>query len=91
MGRTVRPFNQVMQAEYERWKKFRRALRKEDQTFFDDLFEHARLHVQAGAYASHPIALESIFMAILIEQQKMIRGLELQLQELRIRLDGDDQ
>jgi hypothetical protein len=91
MGRTVRPFSQVMQAEYERWKKFRRALRKEDQEFFDELFEQARLHVQAGVYASHPISLESIFMAIFIEQQKAIRGLELRLQELRIRVDGDAQ
>jgi hypothetical protein len=89
MGRTVSPFSHVMQAEYERWKKFRRALRKEDQEFFDDLFEQARLHVQAGVYASHPVPLESIFMAILIEQQKTIRGLELQLQELRIRFDGN--
>ncbi len=53
MGRTVLPFSQVLEREYEEWKKFRRALRKEDQEAFDRLFDRAKLHVQAAAYASH--------------------------------------
>jgi len=41
MGRTVLPFSQVLEREYEEWKKFRRALRKEDQETFDRLFDRA--------------------------------------------------
>ncbi len=34
MGRTVLPFSQVLEQEYAEWKKFRRALRQEDQEAF---------------------------------------------------------
>lgn len=88
MGRTVRPFSQLLQAEYARWSKFRRALRKEDQIHFDTLFEYARLHVQAGVYASHPVPLASILMSIVLEQQKVIQRLEWDLQTLRNQQDG---
>ncbi len=50
MGRTVLPFSQVLEREYEEWKKFRRALRKEDQEAFDRLFDRAKFHTSAGVY-----------------------------------------
>jgi hypothetical protein len=33
------PFSQVLEQEIQEWSKFRRALRKEDQQVFDQLFE----------------------------------------------------
>ena len=72
MGRTVLPFSQVLEREYEEWKKFRRALRKEDQEAFDRLFDRAKLHVQAAAYTSHPWPLESILLSICLEHEKLI-------------------
>ena len=39
MGRTVLAFSQVMEAERERFRGFRRALSKEDQEAFDRLFD----------------------------------------------------
>jgi hypothetical protein len=72
MGRTVLPFSQVLEREYEEWKKFRRALRKEDQEAFDRIFDRARLHVQAAAYASHPWPLESILLSVCLEHEKLI-------------------
>ena len=51
MDRTDLPFNQIHEQEIQEWNKFRRALRKEDQEVFDQLFEKARLHVEAGANA----------------------------------------
>ena len=71
MGRTVLPFSQILQREYEEWKKFRRALRKEDQEAFDRLFERAKLHVQAAAYTSHPWPFESILLSICLEHEKL--------------------
>ncbi len=72
MGRTVLPFSQVLEREYEEWKKFRRALRKEDQEAFDRLFDRAKLHVQAAAYASHPWPMESVLLSICLEHEKLI-------------------
>jgi len=79
MGRTVLPFSRVLEQEVQEWKKFRRGLRKEDQQFLDHLFEEARLHVQAGVYASRPWPFETILISILIEHEKT-------LVELRSRL-----
>jgi hypothetical protein len=45
-------FSQVLEQEMQEWKKFRRALRKEDQQFLDRLFEKAMLHVEAGVSVS---------------------------------------
>src|SRR5512139_754792 len=72
MGRTVLPFRQVVELKVEEWKKFRRALRKEDQQFLDRLFEKARLHVHAGVYASRPWPFETILISMLLEHEKVL-------------------
>ncbi len=82
MGRTVLPFSRVLEQEVQEWKKFRRGLRKEDQQFLDHLFEEARLHVQAGVYASRPWPFETILVSILIEHEKALVALKSQLQAL---------
>ena len=82
MGRTVLPYSQVWEAEKQRWQKFRRALRKEDQAHFDRLFESARLHLQAGVYASNPWPLESMLLSMLLEHQKDLSALAEQLKRL---------
>lgn len=75
MGRTVLPFNQILQDEFASWGKFRRALRKEDQEALDALFAAAKQHVAAAAYASRLSPLEAILIAILIEHQKALDAL----------------
>jgi hypothetical protein len=80
MERTDLPFNQILEQEIQEWKKFRRALRKEDQQFLDGLFEKARLHVEAGVFASRPWPFETILISILLEQEKA-------LVELRSRIE----
>ena len=80
MERTDLPFNQILEQEIQEWKKFRRALRKEDQQFLDGLFEKARLHVEAGVLASRPWPFETILISILLEQEKA-------LVELRSRIE----
>jgi hypothetical protein len=82
MGRTVLPYSQVWEAERSRWQKFRRALRQEDQGHLDRLFESARLHLQAGVYASSPWPLESMLLSMLLEHQKAMAALEEQLKRL---------
>ena len=82
MGRTVLPFSQVIEQEVQEWRKFRRGLRKEDQQFLDRLFEEARLHVQAGVYASRPWPFETILISILLEHEKALMDLRSKLKAL---------
>ena len=82
MGRTVLPFSKVLEQEVLEWKKFRRGLRKEDQQFLDRLFEEARLHVQAGVYASRPWPFETILVSILLEHEKALVDLRSKLRAL---------
>ncbi len=82
MGRTVLPYSHVWEEERQRWLKFRRALRREDQAQFDRLFELARLHLQAGVYASNPWPLETMLLSMLLEHEKVINLLEERLKAL---------
>jgi len=75
MGRTVPTFTQVILQEMESWTKFRRGLRREDQEALDELFRAARMQLAGSAYAARPIPFESMVMAMLIMQQRMIREL----------------
>lgn len=90
MGRTVLPYSQVWEAERQRWQKFRRALRQEDQTHFDRLFESVRLHLQAGVYASNPWPLESMLLSMLLEHQKNLSLLAERLRWLEQKKDGQE-
>ncbi len=83
MGRTVLPYSHVWEEERSRWLKFRRALRREDQAHFDRLFELARLHLQAGVYASQPWPLEAMLLSMLLEHEKVISRLVERLQKLK--------
>lgn len=77
MGRTLLPFSKVLAEQQTRLSKFRRSLRKQDQELFDELFERARLHVQAAVQASNPDPMESIFLSVLIEmlrEEKRLRS-----------------
>ena len=93
MGRTVLPFSQVLEQEVQEWKKFRRALRKEDQQFLDRLFEKARLHVHAGVYASNPWPFETILISMLLEHEKALFELKskLKIQEEQKQQQKQDQ
>ena len=82
MGRTVVPFSRVLEAEFESWNKFRRALRREDQEAFDGLFVAAKFHVAAMVYASRLTPLEAILMGILVEHQKAIMQFRGRIREL---------
>jgi hypothetical protein len=82
MGRTVLPYSHVWEDERSRWLKFRRALRKEDQAHFDRLFDLARLHLQAGVYASNPWPLETMLLSMLMEHEKALANLQERLRSL---------
>lgn len=85
MGRTVTPFSIVLRQEESRLKKFRRALRAEDQRRFDELFEHARRNVQAAVQAAAPEPMESVVLLMLIGMQKEIEELKARVSEFETK------
>jgi hypothetical protein len=76
MGRTVPTFVQLIHDATARWTKFRRALRREDQPFFDRLFHRARCYTQAATYQCHDNPMEAILLSIALDQEKRIDALE---------------
>jgi hypothetical protein len=72
MGRTVPSYRQALENEIERWRGFRRALRKRDAEAFDRMMNACRLFVSAGSMATRPILLEAMFMSILLYQEKIL-------------------
>lgn len=67
MGRTLPTTTQIVIDEQQAFHNFRRALRKEEQGIFDELFARARKHIMAINQADHVLPFEAILLAMLIE------------------------
>ena len=80
MGRTLPSFMQVILAEQASLAKFRRALRREDQEAFDDLFRMGHYHSAESAYASHALPFEVMLLAMLLEEHKLVLRLQKQIE-----------
>ena len=85
MPKTLPPFSSLIEQERRRWMPFKKALPKADQAIFDRLFDCAKLHIQAGVMVARPWALETIVIAIVLEQQKQVERLESLLDEVQRR------
>ncbi len=81
MGRNNDTFTLVIDRNREAWGKFRRALRKEDQLLFDELWRAPKIHLAAGAFIANELPMETILMSMLLEQYKMIKRLEGKVRE----------
>ncbi|WP_455379481.1 hypothetical protein [Petrachloros mirabilis] len=75
MGRTLATFTQLIQQEIASWRRYRRALRAEDQHALDELFAAARKHSAAGAYLARDMPFEVMLLSMLVEHQKQIQSL----------------
>ena len=80
MGRTLPSFTQLILAEQSSLAKFRRALRRDDQDAFDDLFRMAKYHSAESAYASHALPFEVMLLSMLVEEHKLVLGLQRQIE-----------
>lgn len=76
MGRTVPTFLQLAKDAEQRWAKYRRALRREDQPHFDRLFHSVRSYVQAATYQCHDNPMEAILLSIALDLEKRVAALE---------------
>jgi hypothetical protein len=84
MGRTVPTFTNLIQEEASSWAKFRRGLRREDQEIFDDLFRAPRKHLAASAYTVRSMPFESMIMAMLLEEHKLVLQLKARIEQLAV-------
>ena len=76
MRRTVPTFRQLIDDAIARWAKFRRALRREDQEYFDRLFRRVRTYTQAATYQASDNPMEAILLSIALDQEKRLDALE---------------
>jgi hypothetical protein len=76
MGRTVPTFRQLIDDAIARWSKFRRALRREDQKYFDRLFRRVRSYTQAATYQASDNPMEAILLSIALDHEKRLDALE---------------
>ena len=83
MGRNNDTFTLVINKTQDTWGKFKRALRKEDQQLFDEMWRAPKLHLAAGAYLANETPLDTILMSMLLEQYKKIKQLETELSSLK--------
>lgn len=79
MGRTVPTFRQLIEQAAQRWTKFRRALRREDQEHFDRLFLRVRFYTQAATYQCSDNPMEAILLSIALDQEKRLHAVEQQV------------
>jgi hypothetical protein len=86
MGRTLPTYTQLIEKERGEWRKFRRALRVKDQEVLDDLFRFAKNHTASGAYAGKLVPFESMLLSMLLEEHKLVRGLEKKVRELEEKI-----
>lgn len=89
MGRTLPSAMEVFDHEVAHWAKFRRALRKNEQQLFDELFLQARRHIAAMAYLANATPMESIFLAMFIEEHRNVMALGNRLRQLEEKGNGN--
>ncbi|MBC5793461.1 MAG: hypothetical protein H8Z69_05515 [Nanohaloarchaea archaeon] len=82
MGRTNSTYRNHLDELINRFKPFRKALRKENRKHLDTLWEHVHSFASAGDYmnASNPVF--PALISIMIGQQKKISELEKRIEEL---------
>ncbi len=83
MGRTVPTYRMVLEHVVKKWDNFRRALRRGDRESFDEMMNKARMHSSASTFNIQIDPTESMFMSILLEQEKEIDKLKGKVQEAK--------
>ncbi len=76
MGRTVPSFRVLLEEIIVELSVFRRALRGEDKVAFDSLMNKARKHASSCTVAPTLDPMDSVFLSILIEQEKELNSLQ---------------
>ena len=87
MGNVTPTITDLLHTEEANLARFRRALRREDQVVFDDLFVAAYKHRAAAAYAGHLLPFETFLLSMQIEDHKEVMRLRREVESLRAQMD----
>ncbi|WP_247729551.1 hypothetical protein [Halovivax limisalsi] len=82
MGRTNPTYRDQVRAIEERWGDYRRALREQDKSHFDRLFEHGRQYADAAGYQNPTDPMVALLISMHVAQERRIADLEQRLDEL---------
>lgn len=82
MGRTLSTTNDLIRKEMNAFANFKRALRQDDQKLLEQLFVYVQQHTAAISLIDHALPLESIMMAMMLEQQREITKQQNRIAEL---------
>jgi len=86
MGNVNETITDILHREEANLTKYRRALRREDQIIFDDLFVAAYKHRAASGYSGHLLPFETFLLSMLIEEHKEVKRMrELPHDVMRLR------
>jgi hypothetical protein len=88
MGNVTPTITDILHREEANLAKFRRALRREDQLVFDDLFVAAYKHRAAASYAGHLLPFETFLLAMQIEDHRDVMYLRREVESLRDQIRG---
>jgi hypothetical protein len=87
MGNVTPTITDILHTEENNLARFRRALRREDQLVFDDLFVAAYKHRAAASYAGHLLPFETFLLSMQIEDHKEVMYLRREIESLRKKIN----
>lgn len=80
MGRTMPSFRLALMEEERSWKPFRNALDRQDRKEFDSMFADARLYISACSYATRPVRVQAVLVALAFHHYKQLTRIAEQLE-----------
>jgi hypothetical protein len=83
MSLKVQTLQELIDTDMEALQRYRRALRREDQPYFDEILAHIQKHMLACTQANHLLPIEIFLFTIMLEQQRQITLLEMEVNEVR--------
>lgn len=81
MGRTVPSWRIVVEAEIQKLRRFRDALRREDKLIFEDLLDQCRLYASAAGSIASPVKEFPLIISMLFAHHKKLKELETLLKQ----------
>jgi len=82
MGRTVPTWRARIETRLREWEPFRRALRFEEKSAFDEMQRAIREHAAASGSLPASDPVEPLFLSMLLEVHMRLRGIEARLREV---------
>lgn len=84
MGRTLPSYRMVLEHERALWMKhYAKRLRKHHRESFEELWDKAFQLADASSVNTRPVALDNIFMSMLVAQQTEIQQLRQEVKKLK--------